>query len=144
MESASSDGEEERKPSEVRLLVNLVNQQMEVSQRREERVTQQIEASQQREERVIALLERMCAASAQLPSPGAGSGGDPDPAPVPAPDAAPGALAGPAPAPPPGAAGPAPAAGSVQGPRSLTAQLSGDCGYRQRPLLLHGWSHLHR
>ena len=38
MESSSSDGEEERKPSSVRLLADLVTQQMEASQRREERV----------------------------------------------------------------------------------------------------------
>ena len=64
MDSASSDGEEE-KPSSVRLLVNLVNQQM--------------EASQRREERVIALLEQMSAQVSVLPTAGAAPDATTDP-----------------------------------------------------------------
>ena len=65
MNSSFSD-ERERKLSVVRLIMNLVNQQMATSKWREERDAQQMEASQRRKESVIALLEQMCAASEQL------------------------------------------------------------------------------
>ena len=42
-ESVSSDGGEERKPSEVQLLVDLVSRQMEASRQREDRVIQRLE-----------------------------------------------------------------------------------------------------
>ena len=85
MDSASTDGGDERKPSDVQLLVDLVSQQMEASQR-------QMEASQRREERFVALLEQMSATSKQLSSqtpagaePGGARSGDDGAIPGPAP-----------------------------------------------------------
>ena len=68
MDSTPGDGgEEEEKPSDVQLLVDLVSRQM--------------EAAQRREERFIVLMERLCPSSARDSANGAagGNGGAPDP-----------------------------------------------------------------
>ena len=67
--SVSSDGGEERKPSEVQLLVDLVSRQM--------------EASRQREDRLIQLLERIDLPSVQRSATrDAGEGGVAGPGPA--------------------------------------------------------------
>ena len=93
MSSVSSDGGEEKKPSEVQLLIDVVNRQMQEAQQREARIaretqrgedrlareTQQREdrlarETQQREDRLIQLLERLGPSSAQQST---GDGGVP-------------------------------------------------------------------